>query len=243
MNRKKQKNFHIPSPKATVFEFEVNRKDDQRCIINVIRDEAFFYRLENGGERKVLIGDFKNLMEYLFKTGGCFVLQKKSKKIKTSRVFIPASDASFLLKEGYKLYHLQSSSIMSYDKDYTNIIVVDHEVRRIGSLPGGLYCVAWLEERNPMTMDQVEAERQRAMEAEAKLREEAERQAREAARKAARQEELERKNEEKNSTAIPKPEPVENDDSLLDSLLKIAGGIGIFLTGIGLGMFLDKKLN
>lgn len=229
-------NFYIPSPKATVFEFEVNRKEDQRCIINVIRNEAFFYRLENGEERKVLIGDYKKLMEYLFKTGGCWLVRKKGKKKTTPRVFFEKSDASFLLREGYSLFHLQSSSIMSYDKDYTNIIVVDHEVRRIGSLPGGLYCVAWLEERNPKTMDQVEAERQRAMEAEAKLREEAERQAREAARKAARQKELE-------STNVTEPEPVENDDSLLDSLLKIAGGIGIFLTGIGLGVFLDKKLN
>ena len=229
-------NFHIPSPKATVFEFEVNRKDDQRCIINVIRNEAFFYRLENGEERKVLIGDYKKLMEYLFKTGGCWLVRKKGKKKTTPRVFFEKSDASFLLKEGYSLFHLQSSSIMSYDKDYTNIIVVDHEVRRIGSLPGGLYCVAWLEERNPMTMDQVEAERQRAMEAEAKLREETERQAREAARKAARQQELERRNGEQNSK--PVPEPVGNGES---TFLKLAGAAAIFLAGVGLGAFIKNN--
>lgn len=164
MNRKKQKNFHIPSPKATVFEFEVNRKDDQRCIINVIRNEAFFYRLENGEERRVLIGDYKKLMEYLFKTGGCWLVRKKGKKKTTPRVFLEKSDASFLLREGYSLFHLQSSSIMSYDNDYSNIIVSNNEIRSIGEIPGGDYCVAWLEGQKPMTMKEVEAARQRAME-------------------------------------------------------------------------------
>lgn len=164
MNRKNQKKFHIPSPKATVFEFEVNRKDDQRCIINVIRDEAFFYRLENGDERRVLIGDYKKLMEYLVKTGGCWLVRKKSKKKTTARVFFEKSDASFLLREGYSVFHLQSSSFMSYDNDYSNIIVSNNEIRSIGEIPGGDYCVAWLEGQKPMTMKEVEAARQRAME-------------------------------------------------------------------------------
>ena len=157
-------NFHIPSPKATVFEFEVNRKDDQRCIINVIRDEAFFYRLENGEERRVLIGDYKKLMEHLFKTGGCWLVRKKGKKRTTPRVFFEKSDASFLLREGYSVFHLQSSSIMSYDNDYSNIIVSNNEIKSIGEIPGGDYCVAWLEGQKPMTMKEVEAARQRAME-------------------------------------------------------------------------------
>lgn len=228
------------------------RKPADSQPIEIQLDGNTYYRIELG--KKFKIGNFYEMVQFLSKYDAKLAF-KKGKRFKPYQFFFTRKEALNLLKEAYCVVSVESAVTLSYTDDFTNIVSSDGKMFGEGSLPCGQYCIALNEQRLSSTYNEVmaqkEAERTRAMEDEAEkakrqreIEQKERRRVKEEAIKAAKQEQVERNNEKKNSTEILKPEiPVENDDSLLDSLLKIAGGIGIFLTGIGLGMFLDKKLN
>lgn len=222
----------------------------QPIEINI--DGNTYYRIELG--KKFKIGGFYEMVQFLYKYDAKLAY-KKGNRFRPYQFFFPKKEALNLLKEGLSVASVEYAVTLSYTDDFTNIVSSDGKMFGEGSLPCGLYCIALNEQRLSSTYNEVmaqkEAERQRSMatEKEAKKQRqmeidierkvrrriiEEERQAKAAARK---------QEDDCKNQAVQQPEPMENDESFWNSLLKVTGGIGIFLTGIGLGMFLDKKLN
>lgn len=238
MGKKENRQFYVPSTSSTIFEFQVNSKPDKKVNILVEKTDESFSIIETGTEKKILIGSFVDLMKYLNKASGRWLVRKKTKTI-PKRLFFNREFCEFLLGLGYTMIHVQTGLAWVWNNDYRELIVSDGSIRTEDQIPpSGTFAIDFCQERKKLTKKQVEAERQRAMEAEAKLREEterqareAERQAREAARKAARQKELE-------STNVTESKHVENGES---TFLKLAGAAAIFLAGVGLGAFIKNN--
>ena len=221
----------------------------QNSPIEITIEGRTFYRTEL--DKKYRIGDIYDFVKLMSKFDSRLAV-KKGNKFRDYQYTIDKTAAQQLLREGYAPISVESLCTLQYDEGYNHIMISSSsgEIYEIDSIPPGPYTVNIFERRLPKTYDEVQAIKAKEAADEAKRIKDDEKKQRQMEieieqkiRRRLFEEERKAKNEQKNSTAISKPEPVENDESLLDSLLKIAGGIGIFLTGIGLGVFLDKKLN
>ena len=237
MGKKENQQFYVPSTSSTIFEFQVNSKPDKKVNILVEKTDESFSIIETGTGKKILIGSLIDLMKYLNKASGRWLVRKKTKTI-PKRLFFNREFCEFLLGLGYTMIHVQTGLAWVWNNDYRELIVSDGSIRTEDQIPpSGTFAIYFCQERKIKTKKDVEAERQRAMEAEAKLREETERQAREAERKAARQQELERRNGQQNETNEPEGLFSWKDLGWFGAASAfIFGGLGL-----GIGLCISKK--
>jgi len=158
--RKEYKNqVYVPSTNATVFEFQVNSKADQRVNILVEKTDESFSLIETGTDKKVLIGSLIDLMKYLDKASGRWLVRKKTKAV-PKRLFYNKEFCKYLLSIGYTMIHIQSGLSWVWNQDYTGLIVSDGSIRTEDQLPpSGTFAIDFCQERNKKTRREVQDER------------------------------------------------------------------------------------
>ena len=235
---------------ATKFQVYLgNPAESQPIEIQI--DGNTFYRIELG--KRLKIGDFKEAIRLLYKCDAKLAYMKGN-RFRPYQLFFSRNEALKLMREGYPALSMETMSILVFDDQYTRVISSDGIFYEEGSLPCGRYCLALNEQRLSRTYDEVQAIKDKEMKAEQKkLAEEAKekRQMETEIERNVRRRIIEEERQAKTAAreqeiacnqAVSEPEP-EKNNSTNELYYKIAGAFGILLTGIGLGMFMDKKLN
>lgn len=236
MKKFENKQFYVPSISSTIFEFQLNSKSDQRKNILVEKMDESYYIIETGTGRKIMMGSLIDLMQYLDKASGRWMVRKKKKE--TSMPLFHNKDFSkHLLGLGYTMMHIQTGLSWVWNEAYTELIVSDGSIRSEDQLPpSGKFVIDFTQEKLPRIKKEVESEREERFR---KASEEARRHARAAIREAARESARKQEREQRNYISQPDMQPTDNN-TLWGYFLT---GAACLLTGIGLGVFLDKKLN
>ncbi len=229
--RKDKKQYFVPSTNSTKYEFLVVGASEP---ITIIREEQWFYQLEQDGQKKPL-GNLVSTCQYLYRCRAEWITKEARRK----RMFYNRETAVQMLRDGYTVVHVESGNRISYTEDYSRIVCSSSIVLE-NDVPPGNFCIDFTESKLAKTYNDLKVEKLFAkVVEEEKLEKEKKERESEARREAARK--LFKKNRKtaENSKSVPHPELVE-DKSSNDLFFKIAGAAAIFLGGLGLGILIKN---
>ena len=156
-----EKNFFMPSLAATDYHFCI-QEDGEEGEVTIKRIGTFFYRKEEGANSLAPMGDFKDLITWLYERQAVWQSVKKGKR--NPNLFYGTAAAMHHLVTGGSVYSLEMKTTISYDDAYQGLYTSDHQ--QLAMLPSGVFTVAFLEPMKAHTKKEVEDREQMKRESE-----------------------------------------------------------------------------
>ena len=150
-----EKNLFIPSLAATDYHFCIQENGEDREV-TIKRIGTFFYRKEEGANSLAPLGDFKDLITWLYERQAVWQSVKEGKR--NPKLFYDTAAAMYHLVTGGSVYSLEMKTTISYDDAYQGLYTADHQ--QLAMLPSGVFTVAFLEPMKAHTKKEVNAREQ-----------------------------------------------------------------------------------
>lgn len=126
--------------------------------IEIQQDGNTYYRIELN--EKFRVGSIYDLVKLLQKFDAQLAV-KKGNRFKPYQLLVDKNVALMLLKDGFSIISVENLSTLSFDEEYRHIVASNNKTYDIGSIPSGLYCIAFNEPRLSRTFAQVKVEQER----------------------------------------------------------------------------------
>lgn len=228
--RKDKKQYFVPSTNSTKYEFLVVGASEP---ITIIREEQWFYQLEQDGQKKPL-GNLVSTCQYLYRCRAEWITKEARRK----RMFYNRETAVQMLRDGYTVVHVESGNRISYTEDYSRIVCSSSIVLE-NDVPPGNFCIDFTESKLAKTYNELKVEKLFAkVVGEEKQKKIEERNRIEAARNLFKRNQRKWVEKDDSSASIPQ-QSVENESSH-NPYLKFVGAAAIFLGGLGLGLLIKN---
>lgn len=155
------KNLFMPSLAATDYHFCIQENGEDREV-TIKRIGTFFYIKEVEANSLAPLGDFKNLIAWLYVRQAVWQNVKKGKR--NPNLFYGTAAAMHHLVTGGSVYSLEMKTTINYDDAYQGLYTSDHQ--QLSMLPSGVFTVAFLEPMKAHTKKEVEDREQMKRESE-----------------------------------------------------------------------------
>lgn len=143
--------FFMPSLAATDYHFCIKENGEDREV-TIKRIGTFFYRKEEDVDSLAPLGNFKDLINWLYERQAVWQSAKKGKR--NPKLFYGTAAAMHHLVTGGSVFSLEMKTIISYDDAYQGLYTSEHQ--RLAMLPAGVYAVAFLEPKKSQTQKEVQ---------------------------------------------------------------------------------------